>query len=421
LIKSSLRRFPVAVLTAALTLSPATAQSHPVPLQLSRQPNLAKNFSLFSALERNSAAREALASDREIALVASARRSGLDYAVRSCKQDVACELRAVAWTDEEILRVSLALQRLGDTNPAVKAVVVGDLRPSMAYPVLSNLGSGEMLARAWEISAHGVNEILAVYGEGMAPRYPAIDSISFDMKSDEAKRRLAALVSADSAPDTATHPFYELSLQTALTLLTLNRRDEAGRHEPMDDGVNKPAVAAVATTTWQRYPYTVIVVPGEGPSDPQTPLSEEGRQRVALAVEAYRAGKAPFILVSGGYVHPAQTRFSEAIEMKRALMADFHIPEAAIFVDPHARHTTTNMRNAAREIFRYGIPTDKPALVVTTPGQASYIGAPSLSERCVRELGYVPYRIVRKVSATEIAFLPLVDSLEEDPDDPLDP
>jgi uncharacterized SAM-binding protein YcdF (DUF218 family) len=114
----------------------------------------------------------------------------------------------------------------------------------------------------------------------------------------------------------------------------------------------------------------------------QTALTAGGRQRATHAALDYRAHKAPFILVSGGYVHPSQTRFSEAIEMKRALMTDLHIPESAIIVDPHARHTTTNMRNAVREMFRYGIPTDKPGLVVSDSGQVPRSWKPSFREAC---------------------------------------
>jgi hypothetical protein len=101
-------------------------------------------------------------------------------------------------------------------------------------------------------------------------------------------------------------------------------------------------------------------------------------------------------------------------------LADLHVPESAIIVDPHARHTTTNMRNAVREMFRYGIPTDKPGLVISNSGQVASIMAAQLP-RCERELGYAPYQIVGKNSDTEAIFLPLVDSLEQDPADPLDP
>ncbi len=419
MLNSSLVRNATVVLAFALMSSPASAQSHPVPLRMT-QPIVDKDFYLFSALDRSAAAQQAIAADPEIARVIAARRELISYTVPRCKGVVVCQLHAITWTDEDILDVSLALQRLGDTDPALKAVVDTDLRPAMVYPLLAKLSSGQMLARAWDICAHGLNDIIAVYGEGAAPRYPEIDSISFDMTSDAAKRRIAAVIAAESGADAAAHPFYELTLQTALALLDLNHRDEAGRHEPMEEGVNKAAVAAIATTAWQTYPYTVIVVPGAGPDDRETALSKGGLRRITLAAQAYDAKQAPFILVSGGYVHPSQTRYSEAIEMKRALIAQFHVPEAAIIVDPHARHTTTNMRNAAREMFRYGIPTDKPGLVVSDAGQVASILTQQLP-RSELELGYAPYTVVGKLSDTEGIFLPLIESLEEDPADPLDP
>jgi hypothetical protein len=424
--KSLLLRCPAALLAAALLFAPAAAQAptHPAPLHLT-QPVLDKNFYLFSALGRSDAARRALAADPRIAQIVTARRNDIAAAVKRCKGDVVCQLKTIAFTSEDILAVSLALRNLGDADPALKAVVDNDIRPAGVYPLFASLASGELLARAWELCANGVNHIIDVYGEGAAPRYPEIDSISFDMKSDEAKERIATVISAGLTAD-AAHSVYDLPLQTALLLLALNHRDEAGRHEPMEAGENKAAIAAIAETKWQAYPYTVIVVPGLGPNDPQTRLTGGGRRRDALAAAAYRAHKAPFILVSGGYVHPSQTRYSEAIEMKRSLMADEHLPDSAIIVDPHASHTTTNMRNAVREIYRYGIPIEKPALVISEAGQIASISAPpgdarGQLDRSLREFGYLPYRIVSKNSPTESAFLPLIDSLQQDPIEPLDP
>jgi hypothetical protein len=204
-------------------------------------------------------------------------------------------------------------------------------------------------------------------------------------------------------------------------LLSLNHRDEAGRLEPMESGVNEAALQSIPSIPWSKFEYSVIVVPGAGPEDPDTALSEEGRARVTLAAEAYHAGKAPFILLSGGYVHPAQTRFAEAVEMKKVLLADYHIPEAALLVDPHARHTTTNMRNAAREIYRYHMPMNKAALVVSDAEQSGYIASQSFADRCLKELGYLPYQIVGRPLPTSVSFLPQMDSLQLDPLDPLDP
>ena len=70
----------------------------------------------------------------------------------------------------------------------------------------------------------------------------------------------------------------------------------------------------------------------------------------------YRQHQAPFIIVSGGRVHPYHTPYNEAFEMKKYLMDVWQIPESAIIIEPHARHTTTNFRNAARIMFRNGFP-----------------------------------------------------------------
>jgi hypothetical protein len=90
-------------------------------------------------------------------------------------------------------------------------------------------------------------------------------------------------------------------------------------------------------------------------------------------------------------------------------------------IDPHARHTTTNVRNAARLMFRYGIPTDRPALIATRSYHLDSIASPAFDERNDRELGYRPYVSKRRLSRFELEWLPNVLSLQADPWDPLDP
>jgi len=203
--------------------------------------------------------------------------------------------------------------------------------------------------------------------------------------------------------------------------MDINLRDEAGRFEPMERGENAAAFRKIASTQWSRYPYTVIVVPGAGNDRPGVRLSPGGKMRVELAAKRYRDGKAPFILVSGGFVHPNQTPYAEAIEMKRELMEKYSIPEDAILIDPHARHTTTNIRNAARIMFRYGMPFEATALITTDPGQSASIENSNFETRCLRELGYVPHKLLRRTSAFDLEFVPKLESLQSDPQDPLDP
>jgi hypothetical protein len=301
----------------------------------------------------------------------------------------------------------------------LRAMVDNDLRVSGDYLLFTKEGGEDLLVNAWESSARGLNHVLSVYGAGAAPRYPQIDSISLDIQSDDSKQHVATFANQVAAQTPAL--FFEPSLKAALELLVLNHRDEAARFEPMEQGENKAAFAAIPSIHWTRYPYSVIVVPGAGPEDPNVALSAAGRQRTALAAQRYREGKAPLILVSGGYVHPAQTRFSEAIEMKRALLEDYHVPESAILVDPHARHTTTNLRNAAREIYRYGIPMNKPVLVISDKGQIHSIASEAFADRNLKELGYLPYQLINQLSETDLVILPRIESLQMDPMDPLDP
>jgi hypothetical protein len=107
--------------------------------------------------------------------------------------------------------------------------------------------------------------------------------------------------------------------------------------------------------------------------------------------------------------------------MKRSLIRDFGIAEDAIIIDPHARHTTTNIRNAARLIFRYGIPADRPALITTQQYHLDSVDSIAFDDRNARELGYRPYLSKQRLSRFELEWLPNVTSLHADPLDPLDP
>ena len=116
-----------------------------------------------------------------------------------------------------------------------------------------------------------------------------------------------------------------------------------------------------------------------------------------------------------------QTPFSEAIEMKKYVMEKFKIPEQTILIDPYARHTTTNFRNAARLAFRYGIPADLKAVVTSSEDHIASTTKESFRSRCLKELGYFPMEFINRISPVAAEFKPSVASLFFDANDPLDP
>ena len=406
-------------LGTALAFQNATEPEHR-PVEL-RSPVEDKNFYLLSALERTPGARDAVKKNPVLARITTERLAALDHATDSCKLDIECHAAAFRWSDAQMEEAAHALSALYRTSPAIRALTDGPLRATGLYVRYQDLGGPDLLEHAWLDCIRGIDRVIDIYALARPPRYPAIDAIVYDPKTD-AYRRVVRHVAAVLQDDRASlDSAFSASLRFALDLMMVNHRDEAGRFEPMETGENAAAFRRAKSVQWSRYPYTAIVVPGSGNDRPGVRLSPDGSLRDEIAAKRFRDGKAPFILVSGGFVHPNQTEFSEAIEMKRDLIARFGIPGDAIIVDPHARHTTTNMRNAARLLYRYAIPFDRKALVSTDPDQSRYIEDPLFAKRCTEELGYVPFRLLGRTSPLDLEFLPVKESLQADPQDPLDP
>ncbi len=410
----------LAALVVAACLWGAARDPARAPLAL-RSPVQDKNFYLLSMFERTAAVRQALEAEPGLRRLAESKRQALNTAVESCGQEVSCYTNALLWKEAEVDSAGKTLRELYGSNQGLRRLVDGEIRRSGMFQRYHAKSGEELLAQAWGDAARAMDNIIEIYGAGRAPRYTQIDANSYDVKSPSYRllvRTVVAVLQDDSA---ALKLFFQPSLRFAMSLLDANHRDEAGRLEPLETGENAAAIRRIRSIRWDRFPYSVIVVPGSGPDRLTFNLSAMGKLRLALAAKRWREGKAPLILVSGGFVHPAQTPFAEAMEMKKSLIADFGIPADAILVDPHARHTTTNLRNAARQIYRYGIPFEKTALITTDRDQSRAIESAAFGERCLRELGYKPYALRARISPFDLEFLPMLDSLQADAMDPLDP
>jgi hypothetical protein len=331
--------------------------------------------------------------------------------------DVGCFDRLFRFSGPTIERVVTQLRTLS-RHPEFKKLVRKDMRPSGAFIKYSQQSDSAMLIAAWKDAGNGMNRLLSVYGLGKNPFYKDIDRVSFDVSSEEYRELLKAKLAEIKL---ATDPlFFEPTLSFALKLLEANRRDEAGRYEPLEDGENKAGVQDLKNIGWSDYPYSFILVLGSGPPAGLN-LSKIGAKRADQGAQLFLEHKAPLIILSGGHVHPMQTPFNEAIEMKKYLMEKFKIPEKSILIDPYARHTTTNFRNAVRLAFRYGIPTHLKALVTSSEDHIAITTKGGFRIRCSTELGYFPMEFITRISPIAAEFKPSVASLFFDANDPLDP
>lgn len=377
-----------------------------------------KNYYLLTLFQKVPQVQKMLENDDLLNSMLRSRLGKAAEALKKCQQDVPCSSGSLMMSSGEIATVSKWLAEHYQSNNALGSLVKEHLIPSGCYNIYAEADPKTMLIKAWEQDAAALNYAISVYVEGKKPNYPNIDSLGYQVSS----RGYPAIVSASIYVilKEENKLFFEPTMAFALQAMELDGRLNASDYEPMESTVNKAAIAKVKKTDWSKYKYSIILVPGAGPDDKETEISAGGMLRCRLAAQQYRKGMAPFIVLSGGRVHPYKTKYSEAYEMKKFMMNTLMIPESAIIMDPHARHTTTNMRNASRLIFRYGMPMEKPAITSTLKSQSLYI-SDTVAERSKKELGYYPYKNGNRLSETEMEFYPLVGSLQIDFDEPMDP
>jgi len=374
-----------------------------------------KNFYLLSLFQQNPEVRKLLRENKALKKRANDKLQALRMAA-NCN-DVGCFDRLFRFSGPTIETVATQLKGLGK-HPEFKKLVTKDLRPSGAFIKYSRQSDSEMLIAAWKDAANGMNRLLRIYCLGKDPFHKDIDKVSFDVSSEEYRKLLQVKIREIQSSHAPL--FFEPTLSFVLKLLEANRRDEAGRYEPLEEGENKTCLQDMKKIRWNNYPYSLILVLGSGPQD-STRLSKIGAKRADQAAQLFLEHKAPLIIFSGGHVHPMQTPFNEAIEMKKYVMEKFKIPEKSILIEPHARHTTTNFRNAARLVFRYGIPTDLKALVTSSEDHIALTTKEGFRIRCATELGYFPMEFITRISPVAAEFKPSVASLFFDANDPLDP
>lgn len=379
-----------------------------------------KNFYVLTAMQKDPIIKQILVTNKIFAKFLKAKKKEIVKNAKICGENSDCHMDAFLWKEDDIKLISKQLLELYNSNIKIKKFIQNHIRSSGYYQNYVNLPDEEILINAWIDASKGINHIINVYGKGIKPIYAKIDSIRYD-KNTIFYKRLIDINSNNISNDLGNmNLFFEPSLQFALNLLDSNDRDEVSSFEPMEEKENKASFDRIATIDWDSYEYSIILVPGYGPEEEKTPISPVAKFRLKLAVDRYNKNLAPIIVVSGGRVHPFRTPYNEAFEMKKLLMSRYKIPENAILIEPYARHTTTNFRNTARLIYKYGIPYRKKALVTTTKYQSYYI-TDKLDKRCFKELGYVPYELLQRLNQNDIEFLPIITSLHANSMQPLDP
>jgi hypothetical protein len=353
-------------------------------------------FPLLDKLGHTPAAMTALAARPDVTDVLHARSVRRE----ACAQDVTCIAQSMIWTQSEA------------------AVLAASLAVAIPQTTILSADDGPAAQAAREIE--GINVIVRTYGLGQVPRYSAIDGWG-TIAPEETRARLAAASWLSQAPREGSAQTLDPSADFALALLDASDRTDAIGFEPITGGLNATPMKRAHGLDWKRYRYSAMIVTGVGPETPDMPLSPSGKYHLRLAATRFAEGDIPFIIVTGGRAHPRATRFTEAEEMRRALIERYGVPADAIVIEPYARHTTTNLRNATRLLLAMHAPLAMDTLIVCNPVQSATTESSAFQERNRAELGYRPGTVGRRLSPTALEFRPAPQSGRVDPRDPLDP
>lgn len=226
-------------------------------LQNTANPVQYKNYYLLTLLQKDAAVKTLIQKDPIFSELLKNKTTTINAALKNCASDIPCLTTTIKLSPEEITAVSNRLQALFKPGNALALLISRDLIPSGCYNSYENLKPVEMLTKAWEQDANAINHVIDVYVNGQKPNYPAIDSISFDLKDKNYPELVNTNAKLSLTPKNTL--YFEPSLQFALTALEINERNDAADYEPMTSTVNKAALSSIKNTNFKAYPYTLIL------------------------------------------------------------------------------------------------------------------------------------------------------------------
>lgn len=294
---------------------------------------------------------------------------------------------------------------------------------------LNDAQAPQSLLDAWPRYVEAIRYMIGVYGNGSSAR-SSEDDMLYNVTGPDWNYHMRAYTDYLASPFSGhTQPPFDV-IHTAINFLEVNERDNAVWFYDLNEKQNKAARTRAQRLDWSKYPYAAMVVLGMGPELTNERLSPQSKMRVGMALTELRKGRAPFIVTSGGAVHPPKTPYTESAEMRHWLQQQYQLDDKYIVMEPHSRHTTTNLRNTARQLHSMGAPKDKPYLIITGSDQYQYIlqRGPhyaynnTLMYAGERDLGYKLGHVKAVDDRFLIEYSPNWDKVFlVDPLDPLDP
>lgn len=376
------------------------------------------NFLFLSLCSGSPEVQALLAADGTLSDLARQRRSALHDQFGRPPSDGHEVAKAFSWSNAELETVGSRLVSILSAHPEALKALATRMRESGHFARYHAFGDAELILCAWRDAGKGLNLVLQRY-VAADPTVAEIDR--FVAETDPASSaavlgEMLAQLDIELPPEVL---FFRPSLSLALFAMEAQNRDEAARYEPLSQ-LNRSAADAAKSTDFSRYPFAAAIVLGFGADQPAA-LTARSKVNCHAAADGYRKGLYPFVIASGGHVMPRGTPYAEGVEMRNYLVEALGVPSAAVLVEPYARHTPNNIRNAARVAAACGLPFDRKYLVVSRAIHIDTVVSKAFEKRCRAMFGYVPFEDMERYSplACSVRLSPLCSHREAG--DPLDP
>ncbi len=376
-------------------------------------------FPLLYQTEYSSGMAKKISSNKELRNFYKNQKKDILAALQDCK-NMDCVVKSLILTDEDNKKIISSLSTLYHNNQSlVTDFIRNKIRPGHAFAYHSYLSDSALFIQAWKEQRNGLNYIYKAYLLGKGMIYPTIDSAIYDVHSTAYLDSIKHIIK-EVTEQQKNSLFFSPGLDIAIEILKINNITEGVAFRPLSK-VNGMAYKKMKTTKWGEYPYSCILVFGSGPTKKGVSISSTSKDRCRMGAALFKKEKAPFIIVSGGAVHPYGTTFFEAQEMKKYMVDSLGIPASSIMIEPHARHTTTNIRDANRILLSREAPIERPVLGVTSKSHIDYIVSDRFDDVFKRDLGVIPYVGMKRLSDTTISYYPTASSFQINARQPLDP
>ena len=149
-----------------------------------------KNYYLLSMMQQELPVRNLLESDTLLKTVFENSMEQMSQSLTACKSDISFFSQALQFSDSIIAVIGSCISVLYQPDNALDKLLQQHIIPSCTYVLFQQLPPKDLLVKAREQDARGINFTIGVYEAGNKPNYPNIDSIAFNVKDNGYSRLL---------------------------------------------------------------------------------------------------------------------------------------------------------------------------------------------------------------------------------------